>query len=930
MNTASWRTGTLALFGLLLAACGGGGGGSSPAPAPAPAPAPPPTVTFTADRPAFAFSFLEGSPSAAPEPITITATGTLPGTLYVGVTIEGQGLSPNVQLGVLNNQGTFLFLPAPALAPGDYTGRVLLKACSDPACAQQIGNSPLSVSYLVRVRAILKASPVRGVMTAISGAGTSQTFTIQLPDGAATSNATVIGGTDWLSIANATATGFTAQARSLPSGHYGGTIQISAGTSRLDVPVGYDVTPPPGGDREMSALPASLTLATVESAQSAAAVLTFTPPSWDPNVTVTVNHAAGAPAPWLVMSSVAGGFQVKANALDLTAGSYTAEIVFGAAWPANPRTITVPVALTVGIGLVRPADEIVTLNAETPSSALNRSTPINVVAGPGTGWTAASNVDWLAITNPGSSGQSGSPLTYTLDAAKIGALANDAAHVATITVTPARTTMSPVSFKVTIEKRLPRVTSVGPYVHLTAQPVRVILRGSGFDSVGDLLARVAITDASVTSVDRVNDTELVVHTGPMSVGAFAVKVSNALGMAVAQSSITVVAPQTFVATSIPTGGILRSLSFDAERGAIYGANETQQTMMRFRVMPGGNWITNSLPHADEHYGGVGDVGISNDGTKLIASTSYPFEHTGSVSVLDIDTLETISTTPLQGRLEPTFGGRGFGIKTTNDGRSWLAVENVFGPTTFRADTLAVTRVLVPNPDATFEAGPWYAMSRDGERLLMVQTIQVTPDAPPMLYMDAADAVVKATPSAAGLIRTLRFSVDEDGDRVLVDAPAPSSPFAVFDRDFVLVGRTVLPSTPPLYYGYAGQLSLDGRRVYVLAYRDDYTAPGVMPRVFVFDSSAVSAAPDQSLPAVGYFDLVAYPTCVPTSPNDSTCQIPASDVVASTISLDSSTLFFAGSENLVVAPIPAEHMLTPFGATIPITSGQVVPWRATGN
>jgi hypothetical protein len=858
---------------LAITACGGGGGGGGGGSNP-----PAPSLTFSADKSAVAFVLSEGEPAAL-QAVTITATGTLPATLFIGAVVEGTGIDSTIIGTLSGNQGVFNLRPRSFLAAGQYTGRVLLAACSDAACTQLLGNSPVAVAYTVDVRPVLKATPRPVTLTAVSGAGASQPVAIQLPFGVATSSVTTPT-PGWLTLDNISATGFTVNAASMPSGEHSGQVEVTSGGHTLVVPVTYTVTSPPGGDHSLSASPGNLTFAIVESA-SAAASLAVTPPSWNPQVASSVEYPAGAASGWLGTTAVAGGLTVTANALDLPAGSYTAMLRLTAAYPSS--SVTIPVALTVGVGLVRPADVVIGLNAETPAAAFSAAVPVNVAAGPAASWTATSNAAWLAVTP---SGQTGGTLTYTLDPS---ALTNGAAHTATVVITPTRATMSPVSFTVTVDKRLPEITSVGPYVHLAGAPLRVILRGSGFDAVAALHTRLSLQGGTITTIEEVNDTEVMVEANALSVGVHEIAVSNASGLPAPHSAVTVVAPQVFSAASLPTDGVLRSLTFDAERGAVYAANTTLGSIMTFTAS-GANWDVTSVPFADAY-----DVGLSNDGKKLIAASNAldpPTTGTGSIRLLDPVTLDTLSTTQLPGGLEPTFTNRGFGIHTTNDGRSWFAVGRQLAfTTTFRAATLEVAKVLPPFQTELF-GGPWFAVSRDGERLIVVQSS--TDPMYPMLYMDAADAVLKKTPT--NLFRSLVLGVNEDGSRVLLQ----QFDIEVRDADFNLVGRALLPTGPlghPLYNVLSAQISVDGGRIYVLAYP---VGSGANPRVLVYDSSAPPVGTDE-LPVLGLFELPAYPTCTPAPSCDSSW-------VASAISLDSATLFYGGNERLLVVPIPA--VLTP--------------------
>jgi hypothetical protein len=124
----------------------------------------------------------------------------------------------------------------------------------------------------------------------------------------------------------------------------------------------------------------------------------------------------------------------------------------------------------------------------------------------------------------------------------------------------------------------------------------------------------------------------------------------------------------------------------------------------------------------------------------------------------------------------------------------------------------------------FYDGPWYAMSRDGERLIITQTAAASPE--PMLYMNAADSVLRVNP--AGLTFSYYFSLSETGDRVLFDN------FELRDGGFNLIGAATLPTASPYslsYYARAGLVTPDGpgggrpRRVAPVAAPGDWPACG---------------------------------------------------------------------------------------------------------
>ena len=113
--------------------------------------------------------------------------------------------------------------------------------CSDSACAKQIGNSPINVSYTLTVRVTLQATPTTITATAQSGSTTSSSVTVRLPTGSTSFTTTLDPGEQWMNIDQVTASGFRLNMRSLPAGSYNGSIRVSAGTSQVTIPVYYTV-----------------------------------------------------------------------------------------------------------------------------------------------------------------------------------------------------------------------------------------------------------------------------------------------------------------------------------------------------------------------------------------------------------------------------------------------------------------------------------------------------------------------------------------------------------------------------------------------------------------------------------------------------------------------------------------------------------------
>lgn len=582
------------------------------------------------------------------------------------------------------------------------------------------------------------------------------------------------------------------------------------------------------------------------------------------------------------ISGTTGSAQISA-ASGLAPGSYAGQLDLYAcsdaacAHPLGNSPVVISYSVTVNGTLVRPADVAVSVGGDTTAAGLSGSIVINVSGGPAIGWSASSSAPWLVLAN--NSGQTGGALNYSIDPSALASLPNAMESSAQVTIAPTSGgSTTSVSFNVNLDKNLPQITSLAPYVQLTGQTARVILRGSGFSTVASLATDLSIQGSTISAVNTVNDTEIIAQFAPLSAGAHTVSISNALGESTATGTVVAVDAPVYAYAALPTQGSLRSLAYDPERGSVYAANTTAQQFMSFHY-DGSGWTVASVSAP-----GAYDVGLSVDGSTVLAVSSTGPSST--VQRLDPLTLASVDSTTIPNGPTPGFTTLGFGIPTTNDARTWLPTGNL----SFVTPQSLTPAVFTPPSSSVvtdFYGGPWFAVSRDGERLIITQSASVTP-APPMLYMNAADSVIRQNP--AGLTYSYYFSVSETGDRVLFDNTT------LRDGSFNLVGTATLPtlSGQPSYYAVEGQVTPDGSRVYILAYTTAVATPSPTPRVFVFDATTAQT----NLTFLGYFDIPDYPGC---APNESNC---VSNSLAGAISLDGRTLFFAGEHYLIVAPVPA--------------------------
>src|SRR5262245_42708364 len=106
MRSTFSATRTIALLAALwaLSSCGGGGGGDGGGGGGN-------SFQVTLDRNTLSYDFFDSNP---PPPATIVATGrgTYNGTLYVGATIEGQGINPTIPIVISDVQAQITITPA--------------------------------------------------------------------------------------------------------------------------------------------------------------------------------------------------------------------------------------------------------------------------------------------------------------------------------------------------------------------------------------------------------------------------------------------------------------------------------------------------------------------------------------------------------------------------------------------------------------------------------------------------------------------------------------------------------------------------------------------------------------------------------------------------------------------------------------------------
>jgi hypothetical protein len=922
----------MAALAFLLLSCGGGSGGGGGAGGGGGG-----SLRVTLATSSLTWAYFPGTVPTT-QTVFANSSGTYSGTVYVGAVVENTGASnainPNIVVSLNGSQATAQVTPVANLAVGTYTGRIQFLACSDAACANPIGGTPLPVPFTVTVQSPVQATPTPVSVTAVSGSPASQVVAVQ--PGVGETSFTATSTSSFIQIANQSGSGFAVNLPSLPSGVYAGTISLTGNLgSRATLPVTYTVQAPAGGDGGLSVAPSSsLTFSTTEGAASAPQTITVTEPTWRPGMKVPVILYNGPDTNngWLQVTPSNGGYSVVANAASLTAGTYLATIDIQAnplpAGIADPTSggqfRRLNVSLTVGPGLIRPADVFHEINGDHTVSSLMGTVPVNVVGGPQVTWNAVSSAPSMVAVS--ASGTTGGNLTYTIDANWLRNTAvNYQEYVAQITVSvPGSPHITPTQFSIFVQPRIGTVLGIGPRRVLASQATQLVVTGRGFNLMANPAARLSIPGATITNVQRVNDRKLLVDVQGLGAGTYMVSMSNGLNKSPKVESFRVLTPAVPAYATATTGTYQRMLIVDDERSAVY-LLDSGHVLKRYQSVAG-VWSATTVPVSN-----VTNAALLNNGSLLITSstdTSAP-SAPATVRILDGMTLQEVSQLAVPTGIH-ALDWTVPGLPVSADNKVWMNLTPVcssFGQLGYFDPVDGTMHTLPPSSaPCPFQYGPEFAIARNGERLVLWSHLQAptTPPNPPgLMYMDTSDQVLQSGNSQAPVISSWGNSAfsSDDGRRLVIDQAR------VLDEQHNLVGRLEVP-----YYGgsqfivqdaeeAASIISPDGTRAYVLAFNvPDYAQPTQMkPRVYVFNTIGVVG--NVPLPVLGYFEIDDYPSCYNLGCDRT--PIPG-------ISLDGRTLYFGGSERLVVVPIPqtlTSAVASPGGAAA--MSIRTQPWRAVG-
>jgi Viral BACON domain len=399
---------------LILSACGGGGGGGGSNNSN--------TFTVHADRTSVSFEYVQGTTPAA-QSVGATWTGVPPAPLYVGAKIVGAGLDNAIPLAIDNESASVTLQPMNGLSAGTYSGQVLFYVCVDSACTQAAGNTPITISYTIKVDAPVFTGPPDVAFLYVRWIS-SPSADVALNVGAGAGAWTATASDPWISLSQTSGNGagtvlvnINTLAAPAATGDYNGTVTIigASGTQSTNVTLTLRVP--------AMTTNAPIAFAGVNGATQSAQMLVLGMGGVPSDAILAMS--ATSSAPWLIISNASPGISFTSGGsvtlnVDpsqgmLTSGSYNAvvHLHLGTATDNTDMDVPVTLNLTKATLSLTPASIVLggtqgrTFTSSPVSLALNTDTHAY-------NWSAGSAPTWMTLDKgTGSADSTGQSIVIT-------------------------------------------------------------------------------------------------------------------------------------------------------------------------------------------------------------------------------------------------------------------------------------------------------------------------------------------------------------------------------------------------------------------------------------------------------------------------------------------------------------------------------------
>jgi hypothetical protein len=390
------RLALFALAALLLSGCGGGGGGSG-------------GFTVRAQQSSVTFDYAQGSEPAA-QIVTATWTGDPPQPLYVAAILQGTGLSATIPIAITQTNATATLRPSPGLEAGQYSGQVQLMACTDSACNQRVGGTPITISYSINVRAPMFSGPAIIGLRHTRWSGV-QPAGVALNVNASAGSWTATASQPWISLSQASGSGAAKVVVSFNPdalggiGRYAGTVTLAGAGGSQTSNVFIDVTAP-----GISVRPVTFTgvNGATLAPQSAAVNVIFD------GAGIGLAMSATTTTPWLTIDSASprannvtpGTIVLSANPAvgPLASGRHTGSVSVKLGPPEDFTTVNFDVTLELAKPTLTFAPASVTLGGTHGRSMNAVPFTMSLNTGPRAyTWSAGASPGWAALNVTGGS-----------------------------------------------------------------------------------------------------------------------------------------------------------------------------------------------------------------------------------------------------------------------------------------------------------------------------------------------------------------------------------------------------------------------------------------------------------------------------------------------------------------------------------------------
>lgn len=341
---------------------------------------------------------------------------------------------------------------------------------------------------------------------------------------------------------------------------------------------------------------------------------------------IEISYAQGSD--WLSVKGANGQLQAVADAAGLAAGKYTATItVYGL----NSLKYQIPVSLTVTPGFTAPSQLALQISSSTPNTDAGQTITGAFSAATSTAWTVKSNQPWLIVDTPSGTGTSNT-LRAHVDPALAAAFSNNSIQQATLTISAADGSFSPVTIPVSITVKFATITGSAPFHVFTGEAETITLTGSNLDQLD--LTSLTMGGRAVVNPKLVNSSAVSFQTpAGLSTGLQAIAASGRVKQTISIPVITYSGThnlQFLQNASSNEPDLARRLVFDDGRNDLYASNYSGIAKYHY---DSGAWTRSWLSIPDTVYA----IALSPDRTTLVAAAS------ASLHLIDVQTFKVTAS-----------------------------------------------------------------------------------------------------------------------------------------------------------------------------------------------------------------------------------------------------------------------------------------------